>query len=255
MYIISKHVDYYDCIMKQGIDKSLIYYRHETHQDSLSPYSAIYRYYQKFKEESVNESVRLPAIKKNTYSSLSISTGLLGFCGRQYPVVLCQYLDTLYVTSCIYHHWLDKLKQSKLSNHEANVYKLIQDYLKQEHKEYIWQRHAYSRFDSKEKLILATIEKQSGLKISDELFIELETPIFFIYQNYQSKTILIKNPILKTLDFQSIFNPELCFQEIAMYIGNFLNQKDNPQQITDSKILCVAKGFDVKTSFRKPPSV
>lgn len=252
MFIISKQSDYYDCIMKQGLDKSIIYHRNEQCQ-VVSRYSNIYRYFQKFQENTINDYIHLPNIKQNISVNgyLKINTGLLGFCGKQYLIIICQHQDK-YFSSCVYHRWIDNLKQAKLTDYDCSVYELMYDYLMKKHKQYPWQRR--SIIEGKEKEILTLLSKQNGLDIPHELFIELDCPVFFVYQSHNSYTTLIKNPMLKILDFQCIFNPQQCFQEIAMYIGNFLNQKDNPEQITDNKVLCAAKGFDVKTSFRKPPN-
>lgn len=256
MYIISKFHDYYDCIMKQGLDKSLIYHRNEEHIKHLPRNLGIYRYYQEFMEKTVGGYLYLPDSPKSSkysYPYVTIDTGLLGFCGKQYLVMICEYEDELYLASCIYSRWIDTLKKSKLEYYQKNTYALIEKSFIEQRKTYFY-TNRYGRLTINEKNILTTLNNLNGIKISDELFIELDCPIFFIYSPYNGQAILIKNPVLKPLDFQCVLSPEICFQEIALYIGNFLTKVDNPLQITDNKILCAAKGFDTKTSFRKPPS-
>lgn len=255
MYIISKFHDYYDCLMKQGVDKTIIYHRNEEYNDSLPRNFALYRYYQEFIKKTVNGYVYFPSLPKasgHAYSYATIDTGLLGFCGKQYLVILFQYKD-IYLASCIYSRWLDKLKQIKLESYQKNAYQLIEHHLAEKNKTYFYNNY-YGGLKVNEKNILATLHHQNAIKISDELFIELDCPLFFICQSYNGKTLLIKNPPLKQFDFQCVLSPEISFQEISHYISNFLTKRDNPSQITDNKILCAAKGFDIKTSFRKPPS-
>lgn len=249
MRIIAKQADYYDCIMKQGLDKTLLYHR-TTEQQILTQHTTAYRYYQQFKERTINDYVHLPEIKPNQLSHyLTVDTGLLGFCGQQYLIISCQY-QTINISSSSYSRWLDKLKENHITPHHC-LYDLLHDYLYNKQKQYSRQRRAYITIDGKEKLILSSFKQDNAIKLPDELFIELNCPVFLIYTPHHSQTTLIKNPLLKPLDFQCLLNPQQCFQEIAMYLGNFLTQKDNPKQITDNKVLCAAKGFDIKTSFRK----
>ena len=57
---------------------------------------------------------------------------------------------------------------------------------------------------------------------------------------------------LKDIRFQSIFDPYTAFQEIEMFLGNYLNNNKEIIDIKDSKVLLESKGFDNKTSFRHP---
>ncbi|MDD1617658.1 MAG: hypothetical protein LUQ28_14520 [Methylococcaceae bacterium] len=256
MYIISKFHDYYDCLMKQGMDKTLIYHRNEEYNDNLLGKLGIYRYYQEFLKKTVSDYVYLPNpvnARGHSYSYATIDTGLLGFCGKQYLVIIFQYNEMPYLASCIYPRWIDTLKQTKLDGYRKNTYLLIEKSLTEQTKPAFY-TNRYGGLAVNEKNILTTLNTLNGSKINDELFIELNCPVFFMYQPYNGNTVLIKNPPLKPFDFQCVLSPELCFQEIAHYIGNFLTKTDNPLQITDNKILCAAKGFDVKTSFRKPPT-
>ncbi len=79
MYIISKFHDYYDCLMKQGVDKTLIYHRNEEYNDNLLGKLGIYRYYQDFIKKTVNGYLYLPNpanARGHSYSYVTIDTGL-----------------------------------------------------------------------------------------------------------------------------------------------------------------------------------
>lgn len=248
MYIISKYRDYYDCLMKQGVDKTIIYHRNEEYSDSSLKQLGIYRYYQEFVKKTANGYFYLPDLTSSRYCypCVTINTGLLGFCGKQYLVMRYQYKDIPDIASCSYPRWIDKLKQTHLEGYR----KMIENAYTEKAKTGFYY-HLYGGLDVTEKNVLMTLNKFNATKIKDEFFIELNCPVFFIYLADRHNTVLIKNPPLKPLDFQCVLPPESCFQEIAHYISNFLTVRDNPLQITDDKILCVAKGFDIKTSFRK----
>jgi hypothetical protein len=69
-------------------------------------------------------------------------------------------------------------------------------------------------------------------------------------RNYLNITYHFKN--LKDIRFQRIFDPYTAFQEIEMFLGNYLNTNKEIVDIKDNKVLLEAKGFDNKTSFRHP---
>jgi hypothetical protein len=234
--------------MKQGLDKSLIYSRNEEILD-CSKNRLHYDYYQELRTKTINDYIHTQK------SGVSINTGVLGFCGKQYLILFYHHDEINFLVSCSYPRWVKKLKETKLNDSPKNAYKVIENSL-MEKGQYKTFFHHRQELKMTQENILMTLTEYNDKKINDELFIELNCPLFLIYisHNNWGKTYLIKNPPLHCLDFQCILRPELCFQEIAHYLGNVLTKRDNPAQITDNKILCAAKGFDVKTSFRKSPS-
>jgi len=101
------------------------------------------------------------------------------------------------------------------------------------------------------------IEKvfRKALGITDEFFIEHQSPYFIIkFRTYgREKVTTIFNPRLEDLNFMKILDPFQTYQEIELFFNSVLiniNDKDAPQ-ITDSAVICEAKGFDKKMSFRK----
>lgn len=251
MYIISKFHDYYDGIMKQGMDKSLIYQRTEETISSKS--FLLHRYYQNLSEDWIRNHYWIPKPNRqfpiSTDAKIEIKIGLLGFCGHQYLVLLCNHIQNYalqnQIKSCIYQRWLEKLKGFSFENCTKNAFQLIQHDLTTPYNP--------KSYHSKRCVSQVNIERifnqHHRTKLSDDFFIELNCPVFLIADGF-----IIKNPPLQQFDFQCVFNPEACFQELSHYLGNVLTQPDNPSQITDNKVLCSAKGFDVKTSFRKSPT-
>jgi hypothetical protein len=63
--------------------------------------------------------------------------------------------------------------------------------------------------------------------------------------------IIVHNPILKSVDFIKAVDPFTAFQELSMWLGNFANNEDKIPPISNSDMI-ESKGFDLKTSFRKP---
>jgi hypothetical protein len=251
MYIISKFHDYYDGIMKQGMDKSLVYQRTEETISSKS-FLLTLHYYTIY-DDLICDRYWIPSSNRkypvSTDGKIEIEIGLLGFCGHQYLVLLCNHLQSYalqsQIKSCSYQRWLEKLKGLSFENCTKNAFQLIENNLTTPYNS--------KNYHNKRCISHANVERifkqYHGTKLNDDFFIELNCPIFLIADG-----LIIKNPPLQQLDFQCVFNSEECFQEISHYLGNVLTQPDNPSQITDNKVLCSAKGFDVKTSFRKAPT-
>jgi len=84
----------------------------------------------------------------------------------------------------------------------------------------------------------------------EDFFIEINAPIFLILERGFSDHVIIKNPCLKDIGFESFKPPFEAFQEISMFLGNVLTSDKMPEvKITDN-ILRDEKGFD-DWSFRK----
>lgn len=83
----------------------------------------------------------------------------------------------------------------------------------------------------------------------------LQQPVFFIDSFCYNNTVHVNKaiPVLKDLHFGSIMLPEQLYQELEYFIGNTLRANPDiapPVNVAD-KDLIVAKGFDLKSSFRK----
>lgn len=70
---------------------------------------------------------------------------------------------------------------------------------------------------------------------------------------YSDTEVLIKNPILKELDFSKIVDPYTATQEIEMYLGRLATNNTPPMPVGSDKVIAASKGFD-EWSFRKLPT-
>jgi hypothetical protein len=97
----------------------------------------------------------------------------------------------------------------------------------------------------------------------DSVFVELNSPIFIIrrgnfcpnrgkqsHVNYSDYGNLIINPCLRDFGLQSSFEPFHANQEIEMYLGNQLTQRDSCDIKRTDELIRDSKGFH-GMSFRK----
>lgn len=91
-----------------------------------------------------------------------------------------------------------------------------------------------------------------SLGINDEFYVKMRAPYFLISEvsTYHGHIVVVKNPNLREIGFYKIMDPFAAFQEIEMFFNSVLINKNDPPQITDNKVICEAKGFDKKISFR-----
>lgn len=82
-----------------------------------------------------------------------------------------------------------------------------------------------------------------------DYFVKCNAPIYVI-QRYPAYTVI--NPKLSNYQFQKVIHPYTAFQEIYMYVGGVLAGNNKPIPIVSDNDMIEAKGFDKKTSFRKP---
>ena len=82
------------------------------------------------------------------------------------------------------------------------------------------------------------------------MFRKLHAPIF-VYDTHGRKNKLIVNAILKDYEFYKIFDSFQAFQEIQMFIGGVLGNKERDIIEVADKYKITGHGFDYKWSFRK----
>lgn len=226
MLIISKHLDYYDGLSKQYLDRSIVYNR--TKED--------------FPNSNIRFGSELGSIL-NLYKSIP-RTGdyypslkryenfmepiLIGFCGEFYLGYRC--------------HLITDVEESYLYTQGEVIDKYT------ELKKDIRNRYIYG---FEEKKIINSFLEINKYK-NDNIFIELDCPVFTIRLDRYSNInpfIITKNPILKDISFQRIKDTFTCFQDIQTFISNILVKKEVDTIINDIDLLH-SKGYD-KYSFRK----
>jgi len=239
--IISKFHDYYDTAMGHGQDPNIVYMR----VPSLVPVKG-WKWDNQF-VEVLNHG--------HLGWDLHANLGVIGFCGRCYPV------------------WMDaglQFDEESLTSSRSMIYSLnLADLIKQVSTTYSEKsatfRQSRKRFMASARYIEETVqkaydaaEKLSGAEVNDASFSELDCPVFvMVGRNYWKvrnpqdfNGMVIKNPRLATLGFQTIADPFSAFQEIAMYMGSALAKEPiAPDTVGDDKLIAKSKGFDEK-SFR-----
>lgn len=264
MRIISKFHDYYDCIMREGVDPSRVWVRNEEViycQEKLPAYKGD-------KPEKRKKIVpwpfpESPSIGRYHYRDDKISRTqyMIGFCGKVYPML--KY--TLPSKIPVGHIGYEEPQPNFLWNIE-DVNEWHQSFLDED----AWNKFTgkkgykgYKSFCAQAKYAKFFEEVEQGQKRYEKLFVEFNTPVFVgVMGMYDQDTRFILNAKLNELDFVKKFDPYQAFQEIDMYFGSVLLGSDGHKskykgQMIEPELDDVtkrdSKGFD-KWSFRKEPT-
>ena len=246
MRIISKYKDYYDNAQIYGIDTTQIFVRNEelvltekVHQFQSTGYHA-----EKF------TIYGLPNHK------LNINYFVVGFCGYLY--IGCQFTvskNDIIIEAQTFYHFNRVHKYFK---------KLIVKYPIEINYRNPTTKEVFRRIN-------VTLNRHKELKsvaAINDYFVKFNTPTFVFHiksylperylqfrtTNYlNTKIQIVKNPILKKLDFYRAVTPVECFQKINQYrfgVLTELNQKTS-KQTNIEKVR--SHGFDAKYGFRTRP--
>ena len=217
MYIISKFHDYYDGVMRTGIDKTIVYNRHEqVIDDVIINLPESFHYLMKY---DIHDNIREYIPKhKNLYEVF-----LIGFCGKPYI------------------GWRFYFKEdNNVFNYNFNE-KIVYDL--NELKKYL----KFKTYNDNIENNINSIKNQDFLNI----FRKYNTPVF-VYEHYRccdNKTLII-NPQLKKYQFFKIFDSYGAFQEIQMFISGVLGNKEKEIVEVGEKYKVEQHGFN-KWSFRR----
>jgi hypothetical protein len=229
MLIISKHNDYYDSLSKTYMDKSIVYIRTQENINNkdIKLSSELHKLIEIYKTIPATYNY-VWNIKGYNYIFEPI---LIGYCGLFYLVFKYKFDDiegythTLQDTIKKYNEMMIYNKNKFLINYNFNEKKI---------------KNAYSEIYKMKQ---------------DNIFIELNCPYFTITHNKLSNINhydIIKNPILKDIEFTKIKDNFTCFQDIQTYLNSILVVNQNKNIITkiNNDDLITKKGFDKKYSFR-----
>jgi len=261
MRIISKFRDYYDTVQGYGIDKSIVFLR--KHYNEPLKYKEFNSELNRGREIWQDDRDNLLVLNHSSWNreyEINFESGLIGFCGKVYPVGIIQYFEKPF----------DSLTESK---HQA-VYssdeiisflkkikakKALNKFLKKlENKKYNW-------FNKKtfSKEIADVFFSKMGNSDYIKIFLNHKTPIFYVriigdanikyHTDVQLKEdeILI-NPVLQEFNFYKIFDPYTAFQEISMFISGVLGVGTPETTTISDEDMKYKKGFD-DWSFKNPP--
>lgn len=213
MRIISKFHDYYDSVMKSGMDKDIVYLRDPKDIEIKDKYELGYRYH--IGDKPIDVYLRL-----------------LGYCGQ------------------IYHVF--EVIKSNYNQHTYSYDKTVEFYFTYDafkaagygdrKRRYSWWKSDYEKFTEQ--------DLSSALSIFHEHQVPL---FLIEPSKDKHKTQVIHlNPNLKKLNFQTFKDTYTAYQDIFQYVSGVLNSRENYMVKVSDKIKAEKHGFD-KWSFRKLP--
>ena len=236
MRIISKYSDYYDSVMKHGVDMSKVFLRETKELDPFILPSD-------WKKARVNIWGN-PTF--NEFPELSV-----GY--HRHP--LKAYITSIYVLFAGKMYGGFVLHSLKTPYGQPDPCIWTVDALDKANEEYELNLHEKKRFYAKET-DHAIACKVLAIKGSD-LLLPWATAnslsivsIVYDERNNKNNRLLIENPCLKDIDFQKVIDPFTAYQELEMYIGGVIGQNPQPADVSDS-VKIQQHGFDPLWSFRK----
>ena len=228
MYIISKksYKDYYDGVAGSvGIDKTITYERHRqefnVRKDKNAP--KIFEFGKVVRWRNPIRWIKHISTKNTKYG---YGYFLIGFCGKLYmgfKIVERQEGRVVNDTQC---NFGDKL----YITYDAN------EFMEKYHdKQNVW-------YDDEIINCCDELFKIDALELNREY----KTPIWA----FEDETFIV-NPLLKNFDFFKMMDAFTAFQEISMFIGGVLGNKEKEIIQVSDKNKIEQHGFDYKWSFRK----
>ena len=216
MRIISNFQDFYDVVMRQGMDKDVVYLREskkikldqnyginfDTHHDHYHP-KTLYR---------------------------SVDFILLGYCGQIFKIYTVDSDNKRH----IFYNYSD-FKDFMLQNNFGNKYEFDNSR---------WWPGIYRRLEdfNTSKLL--------------ELFHKYQTPLFIVSNKHfwgrKDETTISLGPCLKDLAFYKIKDPYTTYQDIFQYVSGVLNQLEAKMMKITDKDKAAKHGFN-EWSFKKLP--
>jgi hypothetical protein len=232
MRIISDFHDYYDAAQSMGQDRTLIYQRQK----------------RKIWSEEEKTNLKLPLrLQDRGWHLIRFYNLFVGFCGQLYPLVEIQRNEQeRYTKHCYSIEQVDAWIVEHCSLKEQDIYK---------GKPY-YEKHAVRRnwpVDGHRSEFIKYFDNcQAQEQFVGPILEKYNVPLFIAenqWHNYKQETLITLNGSLKEVEFYRVFDTYRTYQEISMYLGNFVQPRKPIPAISD-EIMAEAKGFD-RFSFRK----
>ena len=258
MRIISKYHDYYDGAMAHGIDPSLIYKRDQ----ELVKASEV-----DWNPGSVVDGIFDSYPWDRNYWMNSTDLALLLFCGKAYPYWYTQakdqatQKDRVWVVTC-----------EALIERAGALYKRRREF-KEERGQIRTGDPFFPRLSEAEgflsgkdefwgprfraKNVEAFAKQVAGRPVDHNAHHHWKAPSLLLARRSGNggpkQYAVLRNPVLKDLEFQKVMDPFTAFQEIAMFLGGVLAVEDQaPLRVGSDEVVARQKGFD-EWSFRTMP--
>lgn len=213
MRIISRFHDYYDVVMKSGMDREVVYVRER-------------------KDIVLDDNCGIDFSTRNASSNHVVNTVLLGYCGQIFKVytvkVSWSFGDRLYV-----FHKYDEFEEFMRINSLGSSYDFRANR---------WWPGQYARF-----------EKFDTSKLLDLFHKYQTPLFIVSYEHHwrsKSKATITLGPSLKDLEFARVKDPFTAYQDIFQYVAGVLNRPENKMVEISDKDKVHKHGFD-KWSFRQ----
>jgi hypothetical protein len=267
MKIISRYRDFYDPIMRTGMDEKIVYNRAEGAGGEIilpGEGSGALRWVEvgTYKCPPHTDALGIE------HTRIAIRTKLtpISFCGRYYPI-----WEAVAMPPSRYVGWYGRednldsryfVLRRALSSVDAMDRVFDQMHVDMSEREQ--RRRKYRWYRSARKPTFETLP-DALLKVKwEEYHLKARAPVLRVGYNDGTSAlvegnkdsrryVITTNPRLADLNFQEFLDPYTAFQNLSMFIGGVLGQPDAEMvQLTD-KDLINKHGFDPKWGFRKPP--
>jgi hypothetical protein len=216
MRVISKFKDYYDGVMKTGMDREVVYVREN-------------------KEIELEESYGVDFSTQNSPRYSNIELVILGYCGKIYKIYT--------VTTS-----LNTEKEKHVFHDFESFRKFMMRYQIASKWDFEKRRYYPSDYQKFEALDGSRLIELFH-KYQTPLFI-----VSHIHRyRTKSKTTLTLGPCLKDLEFYQIKDTYAAYQDIFQYVAGTLNRPENKMVEISDEDKVSKHGFD-KWSFRKLPT-
>ena len=237
MRVISKFKDYYDGC-RAWRDEGLVYVREMK--------TIEWRKLDNRAREKLSPLTKARAALPNmSYRSNVVTTAVIGFCGKVYPVM---YANT---------HFNNELSVEGKATYDSKSFEA--ELRKLKGKRDTWERHyneairllgrntttKYRGEFEFTHLGWSKFTENFNNDIGDDIFVHLSAPVVLLTEHD-----LVINPCLKDYSFMTQLDPYTAYQELSMYVGNNLATQMDPNIDRTQDLIRDQKGFD-KWSFRK----
>jgi len=180
------------------------------------------RHTREVKKKGITKHYNSVRVDKQDYS---YRCEVIGFCGKIYLYTIVT-ADDIYMDKVFYdYEELDKILQ-------------------------LGKSQRWNRYWGKPKSLKKIYESYAKSEDFLSIFKEHNVPCFATYTKNGERDLVL-NPCLKDYEFFRCIDPHTAYQEIDMYIGNFLlNTEDPDMPVGSDVVVAQSKGFD-KFSFRQ----
>lgn len=245
MRIISKFHDYYDVGMKYGVDNAVVYNREE--REILS-----HEFDFIFKRTKIDNF--RAGLWVNSYPDMCY----ILFCGKIYPFIsflryniYLKKFDSIYKPLYSLTAYEDFLN-SKYENDDSS-YRYWSKYDHENLKELYNikpSKYLITMFTRKAMEMFYDIRSKKIDEKIVEINIKFNSPILFISRRKTTDIYGIVNPRLADYQFMKVIDPISAYQELQMFMSNFMFKEKEIIQLNDTMRL-EKHGFDKRSSFRK----